>query len=387
MDLRILRRKEALGLDPKAYNPRERAHANLRLGSTTRIRDDEAVAVVAFDGEEIVGKMLLRYASIPYDGGVLRLALGQDMLVSPDYRGRGIGTALITKSLEVQAPTIHSGLSSLSKPLFEKFALPSIDRSQAYQLALSWKGFLRQSRDRAGEGNGMAARVAEAGDAVRGYLSWRDLLHRTRALATSATRILPSSDAIAALPELLSKRVRRFQIPWNLTKLRSGLTNTDPDLRAIVAEVGVGGSRRLVLATAYRYPRQIRIPFTQAQRPLEEWRVNEIYPPVTDPSLGQAAIAAIAARLAERGADVIEVFCHTGGLESACIALGLRRSITKSMLLVPQQGVAAELTRAVCDPEQWWCRALNEEQFEESQEDLELIVPQPLYLDGGRPHS
>lgn len=76
MDLRILSRKEALGLDPKVYNPLERAHANLRLGSTTRIRDDEAVAVVAFDGEEIVGKMLLRYASIPYDGGVLRLALG-----------------------------------------------------------------------------------------------------------------------------------------------------------------------------------------------------------------------------------------------------------------------------------------------------------------------
>lgn len=387
MDLRILSRKEALGLDPKAYNPRERAHANLRLGSTTRIRDDEAVAVVAVDGEEIVGKMLLRYASIPYDGGILRLALGQDMLVSPDYRGRGIGTALIRKSLEVQAPTIHSGLSSLSKPLFEKFAFPSIDRSQAYQLALSWKGFLRQSRDRAGKRQGTAARVAEAGDAVRGYLSWRDLLHRTRALATSTTRILPSSDAIFALPELLSERVRRFQIPWNLTKLRAGLTNTDPDLCAVVAEVGVGGSRRLVLATAYRYPRQIRIPFTQAQRPLEEWRVNEFYPPVTDPSLGQAAIAAIAARLAERGADVIEVFCHTGGLESACIALGLRKSITKSMLLVPQQGVAAELARAACDPEQWWCRALNEEQFEESQEDLELIVPQPLCLDSVRPHS
>ena len=117
--------------------------------------------------EEIVGKMLLRYASIPYDGGILRLALGQDMLVSSDYRGRGIGTALITKSLDVPAPTIHSGLSSLSKPLFEKFALPSIDRSQSYQLALSWKGFLRQSRDRAGKGHDPAARASETGDVLR----------------------------------------------------------------------------------------------------------------------------------------------------------------------------------------------------------------------------
>lgn len=378
LDFKILSKSDALALDPKTYNPEEHPYGNLRLESAARVRGDEAVAIVALDRSVIVGKILLRYASIPFEEGILRLALGQDMLVSPDYRGRGIGTALIEKSLEVEAPTIHSGLSGLSRPLFEKFALPSIDRSQAYQLPLSWKGFLRAVRD-----SGALARESRSGFSAPGQLvhdsrTWRSQLHRTRSLASSMSRPLCETDALAALSEILSPRVRRFQIPWNLTKLRAGLANVDSDFCAIVTDVTTASKSQRFLITAYRYPRKIRLPFTKTQRPLDEWRVNEIYPPVVDSSLGQVAVASIATRLAQRGADVMEIFCHTAELELACADLGLRKSLTKSMLLVPPRSYKPELACLICNPNEWWCRAMNEEQFEESQEGFDTFAPDPL---------
>lgn len=52
MDLRILSTKKALNLDARAEHPHERAHANLRLRSTRRIRDPAPRYCRAFLNEE-----------------------------------------------------------------------------------------------------------------------------------------------------------------------------------------------------------------------------------------------------------------------------------------------------------------------------------------------
>jgi hypothetical protein len=87
-----------------------------------------------------------------------------------------------------------------------------------------------------------------------------------------------------------------------------------------------------------------------------------------------AVIAAAARNLRARGADVVELYAETDLLASACRNLGLLRSLEKSMQIATS-GVGADLARDLGDPGQWWCRAINEEQFEESQQGADLLIP------------
>ena len=369
----LLTKKQANQLDPLRYNPTIAEFANLRLNRTNSLEENDTVAVVAFDGERIVGKILFGYGWLPFDNTSIRLALAlaQDLLVSEEYRGRGIGLAILQKSTEIKVPQIHSGLSGMALPLIEKLGFLSIDRTPSYQLALSAKGLLRLIRaDFHAHATGALPAIRIA---IRSALS-QFTQHKRLISNRSGAVTLSAAEAIRQLPFLTAHRERRFQIPWNNSKLIAGVKGVDKGFAAWVISVGNMKEPRNHLVTAYLFERHIRIPLTNRLVPLSEWRVNEIYPPVKDHDTTRRLIPGISANLSKIGADVMELFAPTEALVSACTALGLVQSIHKSMLLVPS-GVSDDLKSDLLEPSQWWCRALNENQFEESQPHFELIVP------------
>ena len=114
LEYRLLSKREALALDPRQYNANAAEYANLRLKQVRRLDDGDVVAVVAFDGPRIVGKLLIRYGLLPFDDASIRLACAQDLLVAAEYRGQGIGRAILERSTAIGVPQIHSGLSAMT---------------------------------------------------------------------------------------------------------------------------------------------------------------------------------------------------------------------------------------------------------------------------------
>lgn len=373
MQYRLISKREALTLDPAQYNPSAADHANLRLKQVSRLGDDDVVAVAAFDGPRVVGKLLIRYGLVPFDDTSIRLACAQDLMVAAHYRGQGVGRAILEHSTDIKVPQIHSGLSAMSAPLIEKLGFPSIDRTQAYQVPLSAKGLLRRLRSGLEPTADAGGAPGRARSALRLLAAQRGRARRLRNLRPS-TRTVDAEQAVRQLDAVLAWRERRFQIPWNRSKLLQALRGQHAGMRAWVVVDGDDAAAQFRLATAYHYPRAIRVPYTNRTTPLSEWRVNEIYPPLRDAGVAERVVATVVGQLAKHRADVVEVFAATPELASGCRALGLDASICKSMYLVPS-GVDEGLARALTTPEQWWCRALNEVQYEESQPHMDIVVP------------
>jgi GNAT superfamily N-acetyltransferase len=371
LDYQLISKRDALALDARKYNPYGAEFGNLRLEQVGPLEDDDVVAVVALDGARIVGKILFRYGLLPFDHTSIRLACAQDLVVAPECRGRGIGRALLEHSTAIGVPQIHSGLSAMSEPLIEKLGFPSIDRSQAFQAPLSGKGLVRRLRTDlyASEGGGVVGRSGAAWRSVAEHIARAVRLRRQ----SRDWHVLPVDEALAQLDAVLGRRERRFQIPWNRAKLTQALLGKDTDCLAWVVAEGSGSAAHRHLVTAYNYRREIRMPLVSRVLPLSEWRVNEVYPRVSDSRAAECIIAVVAGRLAQRGADIAEVFAASPEMVQGCRALGLVPSICKSMYLVPS-GVDADLSQSLTTPDQWWCRALNEEQYEESQAYPDIIV-------------
>ncbi|MEZ5620489.1 MAG: GNAT family N-acetyltransferase [Burkholderiaceae bacterium] len=381
LEYRLLSKREALALDPRQYNANAAEYANLRLKQVRRLDDGDVVAVVAFDGPRIVGKLLIRYGLLPFDDASIRLACAQDLLVAAEYRGQGIGRAILERSTAIGVPQIHSGLSAMSAPMIERLGFPSIDRTQAYQATLSAKGLLRRLRtdlDTAEVGS-MPSRIGASGRLLAAQIGRSGRLRQNR----SRVRTLDAERAVAKLDAVLEWRERRFQVPWNRGKLVHALRGQHAGMLAWVVFDGDEAAAQHRLATAYHYPREIRAPYTNRTMALSEWRVNEVYPPVRDAGAARRIVAAVVGRLAQHGADVAEVFAATPEMAQGCRDLELESSICKSMYLVPS-GVDADLGRSLTTPDQWWCRALNEVQYEESQPHMDTIVA-PLCCPEPRP--
>lgn len=323
----------------------------------------DRIILVALDDGRPAGYVKFTYGHVTRHGQSMRVAAAQDLFTHPDYRGRGIGSGLISKSLEIGMPCLYSGISGQAMPLYRKLGFTFIDCAPVYQLPLrlraivrEWRAWLYHMQDDA------EMREKSALRALRMTLRARRNLLRVSA---PAWRQLEMKEAVHEVRKMARVQSRMFQIPWSIDLLLSALNGDVRHMHAAVftERFVAGGSCRLV--TIYRQAANVRIPMTRRHLKLADGHLNEIYPPITDFASALGVLSAAARYAKDLGLDNMSIYAMTDQLRSACEHVGLVSSAAKSVAIQPL-GLSEALALEIVRPENWWCRMANEEQLEEA---------------------
>lgn len=346
-----------------ARPPQVQALLSRALKESRNWRPDDPVILVAIDDERPAGHVKFTFGHIARLGERMRAAAAQDLFTHPDYRGQGIGSALISKSLEIGMPCLYSGISGQAMPLYQKLGFSFIDCAPVYQLPLTLLAYLREWRTwRYRLENDVDARDKRALRALQKTLRAR---RNVRTRGGAEWNALDSTASCNELRRLAKTHSRMFQVPWSLDLLSSALKGEVAHLHAAVLAKEGSATPGCHLVTVYRQRASVRIPMTERHVDLVDGHLNEIYPPVADLDSALGVLRA-AARYGRRiGCDNLSIHAMTDELRSACEQLGLASSAAKSVAIQPigiPQALAAEMVR----PENWWCRMANEEQLEEA---------------------
>jgi len=179
----------------------------------------------------------------------------------------------------------------------------------------------------------------------------------------SALRIIPPRDAVQALEQCLAAPRAEVQLPWKRALLESALAGSDPNRGAWLVERASARAGPW-LVTLYRQERILGRRADGAVNSVVEAHLNEVYPPLDDRTPIADLLAFAAARAAEMHSDVLQIHALTPAIERICRDRGLGSRMTKS-IYIAADGVDAGTRRLLRDPKRWWCRAFNENQFEE----------------------
>ena len=103
------------------------------------------------------------------------------------------------------------------------------------------------------------------------------------------------------------------------------------------------------------------------EKKLREIYLNEIYPPLKedDPI---ASLLAFSTKQAAKNmnADIFRIYAMTSAMQKHFSRFGLRSRALKTVFIAPGTNLDAATRKLLCEPDNWWCRAFSEDQFEES---------------------
>lgn len=326
------------------------------LASAPTAREDEHVALFALYEGRLAGWMWFTYGIFSDNGVAVRAAAAQNLYTIENYRGLGVGTSLIDASCRCPMYCVYSGISAAAMPLYLKLGFSFFDEWPIYRLPLGGWGVVRNWRSDYYEGKNGISGALRALRRVRGE---RERVIRER----SAGWVSLDGEKVAdTLCEIARYRHRRFQVPWNLDAVDAAARGHDESMYAFVLE-NSGGERRY--ASIYVREEEVRIPLTGRRVAFRDGHLNEIYPPVEDAGTARALVAELARLARARGLGCLSIYASTPALEEVLTAWGLRRQqrrilTVKPPVLDPQRPAPVQLA------ENWWCRALNEEQVEET---------------------
>ena len=99
---------------------------------------------------------------------------------------------------------------------------------------------------------------------------------------------------------------------------------------------------------------------------LREIYLNEIYPPLKEDDPISALLAFSAKQAMHMEADILRVYGMTSAMKKNYTQFGLSNRAVKSVFIAPGTSINESTRKLLCDPDNWWCRAFSEDQFEES---------------------
>jgi len=99
IDYRWFRADEIAALGSGTFAPQVLDLVRKALADAKNWKPADAIVLVALDRDKLAGHVKFTYGHVAKLGEKLRVAAAQDLFTSPDYRGRGIGSTLIQKSL------------------------------------------------------------------------------------------------------------------------------------------------------------------------------------------------------------------------------------------------------------------------------------------------
>jgi GNAT superfamily N-acetyltransferase len=335
--------------------------AQALMSAPTAGPDDRIALIARLGGDKVLASWIwFIYGHISNGGRLVRVAAVQNHHTRPEFRGLGIGTHLIRESLNVGLPCIYSGMSDIAPPLYKKQGISFLDESPIYRLPTSLRGVLRNWRDGYYE-----ARVKG-----RSTLAWtvKSLLPAGSHMRTGTYhRLLPGGcDAIARFKHLAAYRHRRFQVPWNLDLYASAMHGNVKDLDVVVLEDTRQGKRDARFTSIYSRRTEVRLPGSDKTVPFVDGHINEICPPIDNADTARGIIGALAMRARTRSLDGLSIHATTPALQEACAALALRCRGQRTFAMKPVAGPDERLSQDTAIRENWWFRAMNENQLEET---------------------
>lgn len=343
---------------------------DFRLSDHQRSDPDELVAVIATNDGKVIGRNFLFHCPILVGGNSVDCIISHNLFVAPEYRPKGIGTYVKMYVLKLGYPQISSGVSPAMQKVQDTWrAYAKIDSTPAFAIPVDALGMLRVAR---------LVSSAPSDDSPKDGSTIRSMMQQLRAragLAWPVNRHLsayPGRQAAELLDQVLEAERFPVQIPWNRDLIRTQLLNDKGNPKAWVVSVPTSSTGTThYLITGYLIPRTTRTLGTRTTK-ITELHINEIFPPVRDAVTAALLLGFAAQKGRKIGASIVQLYATTKALKLACIEGGLRSFHSKHVYIAPNTNnpKALELLR---DPSNWWCRAINETQFEE----IALARPAP----------
>ena len=332
------------------------------------IRDhsgDEIVGVIAEDNDRLVGRLLLSYTDILVDGKLIRCAVGSNLYVTESFRRKAVGIKLLWKFMERDIPYIAASTSADASRLFSasrQFHL--IDNSPIFTCGLRLDGSIRTARlalqrdEKVDPGISMSRQIQVVTSKV--LRGWRLKYSDSRAI----TELTPK-ETEAFLPKLVDLRNLPVYLPWNKSVLLEAINRVTGSPRAWMITHSKSNVAQNYLLTLYLTTKEWSLFRTKDIREVKVARLTEIFPPVSDAETGEDLITFAAQKARHMGAAILEVPANTEALKHACGKLDFENFSRKTIWFAPGNAKGGEIDK-MCDPAAWWCRGMNEDQFEET---------------------
>lgn len=333
---------------------------DIHAGYFTYCDPEQLVGIGAWDGERMVGRNLFFHCPIAVTGSYVECVVTNNLFVAPLYRPKGIGTYLKMYVLKLGYPQISSGVSPSMQKVYDAWsAYRRIDAAKTYSVAADAFGVLRVARI-AAERNDTGNDGARDGSVARGAFERTRASLRLMLNARQPVRVLDPDAAIGALDTVLLSARRPIQVPWNRLVLRDALRGRHGRMSAWIIELPGG---RLQFVSAYRKDRQVRT-IGSRQTMMTELLFNEAWPPAEDDEVALACIAFVLRQARQLGASVVQVDAMTPALARICEKFGFDCFYRKRVYIAPNTR-DVDLAAILSDPSNWWCRGINENEFEE----------------------
>lgn len=323
----------------------------------------DPIALLALSGNSVAGRISFTYGYISTPTNVIRVAAASDLYTNTEFRGHGIGSTLIVKSLEVGIPCFYTGISDQAMPLYERLGFSFIDQSPIFQMPITVKGILREYRNRLGRLTKVDKQSFQSVSALHKTLSIRRTALK-RASKPTLT-ILQQDSAPLTTDYLMKIRNKQFQVPWNKSEMIKASNGKSSKFKLLVFKHTTEKEKTAHFVTVYTKIEKVRLPRTSRQLDLINGIVNEIPPPPTTLTTAIDILCILTANAGAMGFDNLSFCAMTPILENACQAMGLNTYHRKSISIKPID-MEESLTEAILKPENWWCRAMNENFIEEA---------------------
>lgn len=328
------------------------------------ILPDEVCGIVAFDDAKAVARIGLFYTQILIDGRLQKCAVGSGFFVDQNYRDRAIGLAILLKALTLGVPYIEASVSGQMFNILRKLQkFKRVDRNRVFQVPVDCAGILQMARwDLYSQNNQAASYIVDKLRKARiiGSL-WRQRQRIARATST-VVQVMEADQALEYCLDHFHKACFRVQLPWTVVGLRRALSGDDPNHAAWLLKVGDGGPW---LVSLYRRARVLGYDDTGQPRMLLEAHLNEIYPPPNSVSSVLPLLSFALKHAMNMTTQVMHIHAMTPAIFEACKQSGLHSRTEKSIFIAPV-GVDDATRTVLSDAGNWWCRAISEDQFEES---------------------
>lgn len=343
------------------------------------IDPDMVCAIVALEGDRLIGKLLILYTDLLINNRLQRCAIGSGFYVLNEYRDRAVGIAIMLKALKLGVPYLEAGVSGQMRNILNSWKqFTQIDESPEFQVALDKAGLIQITK-----WDFYAHKYAATfpiNQLIKIALLFRNLSNKWRLNATRYTRIsaIPVNQAINQyLGRYFSSPKYPIQIPWNNALINEALAGKNPNCKAWIVEDTKSNSGPWLISM-YRRERHLGTTSDGTPKKLREIYLNEIYPPLDQDDPIDALLAFSLHQATTMDANILRIYALTPAMADGCRRFGLSNRASKSIFVAPGTNIDETTTKYLCDPKSWWCRAFSEDQFEESFKNDEEVLEASL---------
>lgn len=323
----------------------------------------DPISLLALSGNSVAGHISFTYGHVSTPEKTIRVAAASNLYTCTEFRGHGIGSALIEKSLEIGIPCFYTGISAQAMPLYKRLGFSFVDQSPIFQMPIGVKGILREWRNRLGSLNKADQQSFNGVSVFHKILSVRRAALRKAATSTLIT--LQEDSASLAINDLMKIRNNHFQVPWDKVEMIKASSGKSSKFKLLVFNNTHAKDKAAHFVTVYKKIDQVRLPRTSKQLDLVNGLVNEIYPPPTTLATAVDILCILTANARAMGFDNLSFCAMNSILENACQAMGLNAYHHKSIAIKPI-GMEEDLAISILKPDNWWCRAMDEDFIEEA---------------------